>query len=170
LRRKSKITTTKSTVRPETTVSEKTSQEVVEKPARKITRPRLHNSKPTKSMGHKSSHKSIPNRQITSNRTEPLVIRRSAEQCKIKYKKALVIDVGGPEGIWSNMRGEGRWNANAAVLFRKYGMDVDILASSKVSDDYRDKQEGINFINTFGDKDYDLFFCHRPFYKEEVAR
>jgi hypothetical protein len=87
----------------------------------------------------------------------------------MEYKKAVVLGMGGPEGIYSNTRGEGRWSSNVAVLFRKYGMEVDALMSADISKEYKDEQYGINFIKEYSElaNDYDLFFKFSPFYKDD---
>jgi len=86
-----------------------------------------------------------------------------------EYKTAAVYGIGGPEGIWSGMRGEGRWSVNVALLLKKFGMDVDIIASGKgIQEEYKDKQCGLNFISDWFDTDreYDLFFIFSPFWKD----
>jgi hypothetical protein len=85
-----------------------------------------------------------------------------------EYKTAAIWGVGGPEGIWSGMRGEGRWAVNVAFLFQKLGIDIDIAAAPGMREKYKDKQCGMNFVadwlNT--DKQYDLFFAFGPVWKD----
>lgn len=85
------------------------------------------------------------------------------------YKTAAIWGVGGPEGIWSAMRGEGVWSVNVAILFRKLGMDVDLICNNVgIVEEYKNKQYEMNFVpgwfNT--EKQYDLFFAFSPIWKD----
>jgi hypothetical protein len=86
-----------------------------------------------------------------------------------EYKTAAIWGVGGSEGIWSEMRGEGRWAVNAAFLFQKLGMEIDIIASGGgIYPEYKNKQCGMTFVSDWfnTDKQYDLFFSFGPVWKD----
>lgn len=75
----------------------------------------------------------------------------------VTSKRVLVQAIQSPYGIWSDMRGEGRWLANAALLFKKMGLEVDTTMEGNFVDGYEHKQCGINILKE-PSPPYDLYF------------
>jgi hypothetical protein len=81
--------------------------------------------------------------------------------------KRILVDGVTPTdyGIWSpGLRGDHRWAASTARLFKKLGWDVDIPLSDAIVEGYENRQCGINWAHPLRSS-YDLFFAPTPAFR-----